>query len=167
MTGNRLWTLETVRGFALKARDGTLGSVEDLLFEERSWTVRWLVVDTGTWLHGRRVAIAVTALGPPDEEAECFPADLTCRQVADSPDLPGDRPLGHTGEAALHAHYGWVSYWNGAPLAPALPKPPAGTASAERDEAEPGLLSGQALEGFTVEAADGPLGEVADLGVAY
>lgn len=34
-------------GYDLQASDGTLGTVSDLSFDDASWTVRWLVVETG------------------------------------------------------------------------------------------------------------------------
>ena len=37
----------------ISASDGNVGSVEDFLFDDRSWKVRWMV-DTGQWLTGPR-----------------------------------------------------------------------------------------------------------------
>jgi hypothetical protein len=44
------------KGLTIAAVDGDLGSVADLYFDDLRWTVRYLVVDTGTWLPGRRPA---------------------------------------------------------------------------------------------------------------
>jgi len=38
----------------LHAADGDIGRVHDLYFDDRRWTVRYLVVDTRHWLPGRR-----------------------------------------------------------------------------------------------------------------
>jgi hypothetical protein len=51
-----------LRGDALRARDGEVGRVDEILFDEEQWTVRYLVVDAGGWLHGRSVLIAPVAL---------------------------------------------------------------------------------------------------------
>jgi len=48
-----LWSFGELKGYGLRATDGTLGSVHDLLFDDAHWTARWLVVDTA-WLFGRR-----------------------------------------------------------------------------------------------------------------
>jgi hypothetical protein len=35
--------------------DGRVGTVKDFLFDDQSWKIRWMVVDTGYWLPGRRI----------------------------------------------------------------------------------------------------------------
>ena len=45
------------------ALDGDVGHVEDLYFDDRSWAVRYLVTDTGSWLAGRKVLISPHAFG--------------------------------------------------------------------------------------------------------
>ncbi len=49
-----LWNASVVNGYAIAASDGRLGTVSDFLFDDASWLVRWLVVDTGNWLSGRK-----------------------------------------------------------------------------------------------------------------
>lgn len=44
------------------ATDGRLGAVEDIYFDDRRWAVRYLVVDTGDWLAGRRVLIPAASV---------------------------------------------------------------------------------------------------------
>src|ERR1044071_5468601 len=41
-------------GKPVDASDGPIGSVHDLYFDEQTWSIRYLVVDTGTWLPGRK-----------------------------------------------------------------------------------------------------------------
>lgn len=40
---------------AIAASDGRIGTCGDFLFDDATWTVRWMVADTGTWLTGRKV----------------------------------------------------------------------------------------------------------------
>jgi len=53
-----LRTAGELKGVTIQATDGDIGSVQDLYFDDHSWTVRYLVVDTGTWLPGRQVLIS-------------------------------------------------------------------------------------------------------------
>jgi hypothetical protein len=39
-----------LRGYAIEASDGKIGTIADFLVDDRTWRTRWLVVDTGTWL---------------------------------------------------------------------------------------------------------------------
>ena len=46
-----------LRGLHVLATDGEVGHVDDVLVDERSWTVRYLVVDTSNWIGGKSVLI--------------------------------------------------------------------------------------------------------------
>ena len=48
------------------AVDGRVGAVKDFLFDDQSWKLRWMVVDTGHWLPGRQVLIHPSAIAPLD-----------------------------------------------------------------------------------------------------
>jgi hypothetical protein len=50
-----------IDGYAIHASDGLIGTVSDFLFDDATWLVRWLVVDTGNWLPGRRVLLPPSA----------------------------------------------------------------------------------------------------------
>lgn len=125
-----LWRCSEIDGYHIMARDGAIGSVDDMLFDEARWTVRWVVVDTGHWLSGRRVLLPPAALGHPDSESRRFPVDLTRQQVESSPPYESDRPVSRQLESGLYDFYGWSPYWT-ADLMPPL-----------------GYLSGGAGSGF-------------------
>ncbi len=46
-----------VAGFHLHAVDGPIGHVDDFLFDEKTWTVQYLVVATSNWIGGRSVLV--------------------------------------------------------------------------------------------------------------
>jgi hypothetical protein len=43
-----------VIGYRLHASDGTMGHVVDFILDATTWTIRSVVVDTGTWWPGKR-----------------------------------------------------------------------------------------------------------------
>ena len=49
-----LQAVSALKDYAIRAEDGLLGTVSDFLFDDRTWKVRWLVVDAGTWLNGAK-----------------------------------------------------------------------------------------------------------------
>ena len=57
-------------GYKLDARDGEIGKVKEFYFDDKSWTVRYLVADTGGWLSGRQVLISPYALDPANKGAQ-------------------------------------------------------------------------------------------------
>ena len=42
-----LRTINELQGFAIQATDGEIGSIKDFYFDEESWAIRYIVVDTG------------------------------------------------------------------------------------------------------------------------
>ena len=51
-------------GYKLDARDGEIGKVKEFYFDDQSWTVRYLIADTGGWLSGRTVTHFALCAGP-------------------------------------------------------------------------------------------------------
>jgi len=100
-----------IKGYAIAASDGRLGTVSDFLFDDATWMVRWLVVDTGNWLPGRKVLLPPSVLGHADPKEREFRVKLTMKQVKDSPDIRTDRPISRQMETNIYDHYGWSPYW--------------------------------------------------------
>jgi hypothetical protein len=81
--GSTYWEMETgqqpegdpylrsareVTGYAIQARDGDLGHVEDFIVDDESWALRYMVVDTRNWWPGKHVLV------PPQWiESVCWP----------------------------------------------------------------------------------------------
>lgn len=176
-------TAETLKHLELRARDGVLGKIKDLYFDDRRWTIRYLVVETGTWLNSRRVLIATSVLDAPDWEAALLPVNLTQEQVRNSPGVDTERAVTREQEAGLQAHYGWPAYWAGtdylggamtSPLpvveAPIFPTVPATAQAAlaatpavrTAPDGDPHLRRAGAVLGYRLEATDGGIGHIDD-----
>jgi len=167
-----LWRTSKLTDYRIEATDGTIGRVADLLFEDDSWTVRWLVVDTGGWLTGRQVLLPTARLGPPDGESGRIPVELTRDMVKESPGAETDEPVSRQKEQALFRHYGWDPYWTtglpdlavapGAIVPPPVPADPEGDALLD-DAALPGdphLQSARHVAGYHINATDDSIGHV-------
>ncbi len=172
-----LWDASAINGYAVEASDGRLGTVSDLLFEDVGWVIRWLVVDTGNWLPGRKVLLPLSALGRPDRVLRRFPVKLTMQQVRDSPDVVTDQPVSRQHEANLYDYYGWDPYWAGGflPMNDAIAMPLAvplhlssskprdvGETDAPSSERDPHLRSAAVVTGYHIHATDGEIGHVED-----
>jgi hypothetical protein len=53
-----LRSVSEVTGYVIRAADGDLGHVDDVLFDDLTWAVRYLVVDTSNWWFGKHVLVA-------------------------------------------------------------------------------------------------------------
>ncbi len=166
---------KTLEGYELHARDGNVGYVRDFLFDDRTWTVRYLVVDTGSWLDSRKVLISPTAVSRAEWEQKRLPVDLTRDQVRHSPGVDTEGPVSREQEAALSLYYNWPAYWGtmGFPdvgfMTPLVPMaPPAVAVLQARQAASAGLKeehhlrSVRSVTGHAIEATDGGIGHVDD-----
>lgn len=172
-----------IKGYAIAATDGRLGTVSDFLFDDASWLVRWLVVDTGKWLSGRKVLLPPSVLGHIDPNGNEFAVRLTMQQVKDSPDIDTERPVSRQIETNIYNFYGWSPYWGGTgflmggyggyghgygggAIAP-LPSPGSmrraeDIAAAQQSDDDPHLRSVEAVTGYHIHASDGEIGYVED-----
>jgi len=163
-----------IHGTTIRSRDGEIGTLDDFLFEQSRWAVRYLVVNTGSWLEGRKVLISPMAVeGPWDRSG--ISLSVRKAQVEESPDLQ-PTTLARDSESVLLQHYGQPFYWEGAniwgmfdtPTAllgarrEPLPRNGSNSAAATRVAAER-LRSTEELKGFHIQASDGEIGHVDDL----
>lgn len=87
-----LRSVSDLKHVTITAMDGSLGSVSDLYFDDRSWAVRYLVVDAGTWLPGDRVFVPPVSVRSADSST--LRVALNKKQVMVS-------SMVHTGDAHL------------------------------------------------------------------
>ncbi|MFW6082521.1 MAG: PRC-barrel domain-containing protein [Chloroflexota bacterium] len=164
-------------GFKVRAADGDAGAIRDVYFDDGKWTVRYLVVDTGGWLGGRKVLLSpVSVLGVHWDSQE-LRVDLTKSQVESSPHIDLDQPVSRQQIVELHEYYGWPAYWGasmtmGTATPGVYPMIMAGVDEVEQEMREEGPSekyrgdphhrSTRAVSGYDIEARDGEIGHVED-----
>jgi uncharacterized protein YrrD len=181
-----------IRGAPVMATDGEIGSVDDFYFDEKvspreggshgltdggsrndetpSWTVRYVLVDTGRWFSAKRVLLSPMSVAGPWSRAGVN-VTLTRDQVWHSPQIDSST-LSPEQVEDIRRHYGYPIYWGAAGIwgsfenpgaliaAPTLPpRPPGGPVV--RVEAEH-LRSVNASTGYHLHASDGAIGHVDD-----
>ncbi len=159
-----LRSVQSMRHYALGAKDDEVGTVHDFLFDSETWKVRYLVADTGKWLPGRKVLIAATAVDKPNWEAQLIPIELTKEQVRNSPDIEVDKPVSRQKEIELHKYYGWIPYWGAGygGVAPAPPPQPITEPAETEAKGDPNLRSCREVKGYHLHATEGEIGHVDD-----
>jgi hypothetical protein len=85
--------------------------VDDLFFDDETWTVRYLVVETGSWLASRRVLISPIVVVDAQPPRRSLSVDLTRDQVANSPDVDTATPVSRQMELKYRNYFGWPAYW--------------------------------------------------------
>jgi hypothetical protein len=161
-----LHSIQQRYGERLRATDGEIGHVTDFYFDDKNWTVRYLVADTGGWLTGRQVLISPHALGHLYPNGKVLLVNLTRKEIESSPVIDEHKPISRQHEEEFHRHYGYPYYAEAWPLwglaaYPVIAPPPPPTA-AEKKGVDSHLRSARFVRGYKVEASDGLIGEVAD-----
>ncbi|HWH72064.1 MAG TPA: PRC-barrel domain-containing protein [Candidatus Sulfotelmatobacter sp.] len=156
-------------GYRLGARDGEIGHIKDLYFDDQTWTVRYLVADTGNWLPHRKVLISPIAVtGLQTTPHKVVAVNLTRQQIEESPSIETHKPVSRQYEAEYLQYYGWPYYWPGpllwGPLdypgpyvAPTAPPPPP-PRPAESEDSH--LRSIKEVTGYHLQALDQAFGHV-------
>jgi hypothetical protein len=158
-----------LRGFAIRARDGEIGTLEQFYFDDESWAIRYLVVNTGDWLGGRLVLVSPLALRQAEWQSKRLDVALTKKQVENSPPMDTHKPVSRQHEAAYLGYYGYPSYWAAPNYEAALAIRSEAVAEAEASQARMGqepadthLRSTEAVTGYHIQAVDGEIGHVRD-----
>ncbi|MFA6567508.1 MAG: PRC-barrel domain-containing protein [Victivallales bacterium] len=163
--------ISSMIGYTVRGTDGDLGEVRGFYFDDATWSVRYMVVETGKWLSGRKTLLSIASLEKINCASRTFNVNLNREQVRNSPDTDIDEPVSRKYEIALHGHYEWNSYWSGGFYVPGygvdtfLP-----TDGIEREDessfkvhkVDSRLCSTQEMSGYRIHATDGDIGHVED-----
>lgn len=176
-----LRSVNELKGKAIQASDGELGTVDQLLFDDDRWTIRYLVVETGKIL-GRKVLISPISIERKQHNGG-LTLSLTKEQIRNSPSIDTNKPVSRQHETQFLNYYRYPYYWGGPglwggtayPIAhptamrgigyPDRVSGYAGSAAArpQREETgDPHLRSTSEVTGYYIEASDGDIGHVED-----
>ena len=166
--------VSALKGYAILASDGRIGSVSDVLFDDESWRLRWLVVDTGTWLSDRQILVHPSAVGQVDHDRQELPVRMSKAQIERSPSIARDRPVSLQMQGQLYDYYGWDPVWGGSGYFAGglgmmgssgysgMGAPPMPNGHAPED-GDPHLRSTKAVTGSYLQATDGEIGHVENM----
>ncbi len=151
-----------LRGCSIAASDGNIGSAIELLFNDETWSVRYLVVDTGSWLAGGLVLLGRNELGRADPESGTIAVAVSKKELLRAPGIQTVTPVSIQLRKLERER-------RQALTAPATPPAgrgaPASTSPSAnlRQRSDPHLRSSAAIAGtYTFRTHDGEIGTVED-----
>lgn len=106
-----LYSVRDTQGYTIEATDDGIGHVDDFLVDDQSWHIRYLLIDTGNWLPGRKVLISPRWVNSVDWSEGRVYVNVSKAQVKQSPEYDPAQPLEQTYERDLHRYYGYPEYW--------------------------------------------------------
>ncbi|NJK93837.1 MAG: PRC-barrel domain containing protein [Bacteroidales bacterium] len=158
---------KTLKGYKLNGIDGEIGKVKEFYFDDKYWTVRYLVAETGNWFTNRPVLISPYFITSVDYSSELVNIDLPKQRIYDSPSWDDDKPISRQFEESYNTYYGTPVYWAGANMWGAHPylirdKEKWGADTNRENNWDPDLRSSKEVSGYNFEATDGEIGHVED-----
>lgn len=182
-------SLDHMLDHAVVTTDGRLGHLFDAYYDDRFWTVRYLVV-SGIGEEEVTRVVSTIAVDRVDAAARQVFLSIGRELLMGAPDFSDIKPVSVEMEANYFNYFGWPHYWRGlygwgtswaVPAAPA-PAPQLGVAvppvapPEEEAEAERGpvpeyaggtvashhLRSARETTGYHVQALDGEIGHIED-----
>ena len=106
--------------YYVHASDGDLGHVQGLIVDEKTWAIRYIIVNTSNWWLGHEVIIAPEWIDDVDWAESHVSIDLTRQAIKDSPPYDPKGSLSRDQETGIHAHYGRTGYWPREAKSPAV-----------------------------------------------
>ncbi|MDA3852654.1 MAG: PRC-barrel domain-containing protein [Bacteroidales bacterium] len=156
---------KTLKGYKLNTNDGEVGHVNEFYFDDRFWTIRYLIAETGGWLTGRQVLISPYAFTEVNKIEQHINTDLTKKQIEDSPSLEIDKPVSQQYEMDYYGYYGYPAYWSGTYMwgyYPNIMRDSREWKKTEKEERtwDSHLRSTHEVNGYNLQANDGEIGHV-------
>ncbi|WP_420475350.1 PRC-barrel domain-containing protein [Noviherbaspirillum sp. ST9] len=171
-----LHSANALRGFAIAATDGELGSVRDVYFDDAEWVIRYLVVNTGGWPNGYDVLLSPMSVLAEEWDRRALRVNLTMQQIRNSPSIDTAKPVERQHEEEFNTYYGFPYYWAGPhrgsavypgviekkPLEPSDVLAIRKRLEEERAHSDPHLRSCSEVVGYHIHATDKQIGHVED-----
>lgn len=175
-----LRSLKDLHGSTINATDGEVGTLDQFVFDDQHWTIRYFVVNTGGWLTGRSVLISPRSIANVAWDSHTVDVNLTRHKIENAPDVSTHLTVSREKEEQFARYYAHEPYWYGPgawgagiyPQATAVGVSPralaqAGDEPAHSDEQEASagenhLRSTEEVTGYRIKATDDEIGHVED-----
>jgi hypothetical protein len=98
-------------GCHIMATDGPIGHVEDCLFDDQSWEIRYVIVDTRDWWAGKKILLRPQWIKRIYWKSRKIYVAMARETIRGSPEWDPSRPVNRKYELHLHKYYGRAPYW--------------------------------------------------------
>lgn len=163
-----LFIAKALSGYKLDSIDEEIGKAKEFYFDDKYWTIRYLIANTGNWLTGNQVLISPYALVAVNKEAENIDINLTKKQIENSPQLESNKPVSKQFEKSYYEYYEWAAYWAGLSMWGYYPnilrdsKQWKENVKEENNTWDSNLRSTDEVNGYHIQTKDGSIGHVED-----
>jgi uncharacterized protein YrrD len=116
-----LRSTHAVSGYHIQAADGEIGHVSDFIIDDKSWTIRYMVVDTRNWWPGKKVLVSPKWIERVSWGDSKVTVSLSRENIKLAPEYTEQTLLTRDYEVRLHRHYNRPVYWPDGEVAEVVP----------------------------------------------
>jgi hypothetical protein len=163
-----LRNLKSVLDCPVIASDFSIGDLDDIFFDDRSWKILYAVVDVGDWLLGRKVLLDPSCFMPLDQDSRVVRITMSRREAEESPDIDAHMPVSRQHRMALDGYYGWCGALASREIAPRpfipspIPEEEQEKLAALREKQDPWLRSAREVLTYHTQTPEGNIGHIDD-----
>lgn len=107
-------TYKQLKHFSIHATDKDIGGIRDVLFDDDSFVIRYLVADTNTWLPlSRKVVISPISVSIINRDHDTIDVAMDAETLKNSPTIDEHKPVSREYEETLFRYFGYGYYWIG------------------------------------------------------
>jgi len=107
-----LRSCKEVEGYRIHTLEGEIGHVSGFLVDDKTWALRYLIVDTSNWWAGHKVLIAPEWIDDVSWPDHAVSIDLSRQAIQDAPAYNSSAQLNRRMEQKLYEHYERTGYWS-------------------------------------------------------
>jgi hypothetical protein len=109
--GAMLRPVKNILNYKILATDGEIGGVSDLIVDDQEMKLRYLVIDTGSWLPGKKVVLSTAWISSVVPQKETVVMNIEKKRIQEAPEYRPDAELDREYETQLHDYYRFPYYW--------------------------------------------------------
>lgn len=103
--------VKNILNYKILATDGEIGGVSDLIVDDQEMKLRYLVIDTGSWLPGKKVVLSTAWISSVVPRKETVVMNIEKKRIQEAPEYRPDAELDREYETQLHDYYRFPYYW--------------------------------------------------------
>jgi len=163
-------SLKNLLTYTIEGKDGSGGKVEDFLFDEDSWVVRYIESYFDRTDPRKRVLLPQSAMKQPNWQEKSFHLKISHSDIEKAPVTQEHLPVSREYEKKLLEHYQIDPYWPPAyapPSSGGIPFPPRPLhlphKEVREEDMESNLRSFSEIRSYRIKGTDGTMGQVEDI----
>lgn len=103
--------MSALQNFNLRGVNGDLGKVTDFYFDQHQFILRYIIIDTGSWLKDEQTIISTEVIKNIDYQNKLINTDLEAEKIESAPSPDKNKPVSKAVEEKLSKYFNWPLYW--------------------------------------------------------